>query len=86
VAFVDGKVDDVFLGLLRVAYTRLPRFSDGCVRPWLGIACTGVEAEIVAEWRQAYLKEDLSSSYGLMLVSRLASRQAEKVNSASTEQ
>ena len=85
-AFVEGEVDDVLLGLLSVTDARLLRFRDGYLRPWLRIACAGVEAEIVAEWRQAYLNEDLSSSYGLMLVSRLASRQAEKVNSASTEQ
>lgn len=58
----------MFLGLFGVADARLLYVRDGCFRPGLGVPSAGVEAEIVAEFCQVYLKEDLSSSYGLMLV------------------
>lgn len=85
---ITGDVDSVFLWLSAITNAGLLRVGDSRVRPLIFLRVTGTRAETeeFAACGMAYLKEDLSRSCGVSVVSRLLAIVAEKVSSASTEQ
>lgn len=84
-SLINWYINGMFLGLRFVSYAVLLWFCDSGIQFIFGLFAR-VKTEVVTKWEKKYLKEDLSKSWGFILVSHLLYKTAEKVSSASTEQ